>query len=410
MPYIADFHIHSKYSRATSNQSDLDGISQSAIKKGINLVGTGDFTHPLWLAELEGKFEYKGKGIYTYNGVDFILTTEISLIYSKAGKVRKIHIVIVLPEIKDVKNLNRELRKYGKLDSDGRPVLGMDTEKLMKIVFDTQEDAMVIPAHIWTPWFGLFGSQSGFDRIEDCFGVFTDKITALETGLSSDPPMNWMLSSLDKFTLVSNSDAHSPPNLGREANVFSGPLNYYEIKNALEKRDKEKFLFTIEFFPEEGKYHFDGHRNCNIVMSPEETKELGNICPVCGRPLTIGVLHRVMDLADRKKGFTLADVVPYKSLVPLPEIIAEVDGKGKSSKLVINEYEKLLSIFGSEFHILLEAPLDEIKKYMNDRVVEGINNVRNGNVIVKPGYDGVYGIVSVLEKKEEKKVQQGRLF
>ncbi len=410
MPYIADFHIHSKYSRATSSQSDLDGISQSAIKKGVNLVGTGDFTHPLWLAELEGKLEYKGKGIYTYNGVDFILTTEISLIYSKAGKVRKIHIVIVLPEIRDVKNLNKELRKYGKLDSDGRPVLGMDTEKLMKIVFDTQEDAMVIPAHIWTPWFGLFGSQSGFDRIEDCFGVYTDKITALETGLSSDPPMNWMLSSLDKFTLVSNSDAHSPPNLGREANVFSEPLNYYEIKDALEKRDKGKFLYTIEFFPEEGKYHFDGHRNCNIVMSPEEANELGNICPVCGRPLTIGVLHRVMDLADRKKGFTPANVIPYKSLVPLPEIIAEVDGKGKSSKLVINEYEKLLSIFGSEFHILLEASLYEIKKYMNDRVVEGISNVRNGNIFVKPGYDGVYGIVSVLEKKEEKKVQQGRLF
>ena len=241
--YIADLHIHSKYSRATSGHSDLDGLTQSAKLKGVNLLGTGDFTHTLWLAELEGKLEYKGNGIYHYNGVDFILTTEVSLIYSHGGKLRKIHIVLALPEIKFVKELNRQLMKYGKLDSDGRPILSMEIPTLMKIVTGICDDAMVIPAHIWTPWFSLFGSNSGFDSIIEAFGDYADRITALETGLSSDPPMNWRLSCLDKYTLVSNSDAHSPENIGREANVFSKPMDYYEIKKAFVVKDAlEKIL------------------------------------------------------------------------------------------------------------------------------------------------------------------------
>ena len=410
--YIADLHIHSKYSRATSGHSDLDGLVHSAKLKGVNLLGTGDFTHTLWLAELEGKLEYKGEGIYHYRGVDFILTTEVSLIYSQAGRLRKVHIVLALPEIKYVKELNKELMKYGKLDSDGRPMLGMDIPTLMKIVVNTCEDAMVIPAHIWTPWFSLFGSNSGFDSIIEAFGDYAERITALETGLSSDPPMNWRLSCLDKYTLVSNSDAHSPDNVGREANVFAKEMNYFEIKKALETKDREKFLFTVEFFPEEGKYHYDGHRNCNVTLKPSETKKLNGICPVCGRPLTVGVLHRVEDLADREEGFVPENAIPYRRLVPLREIIAEAYSVGKGTKTVGNKYNDIVSTFGNEFHLLLEAPLKEVKRFLDPVVFQGIKNVREENLHIKPGYDGVYGVVKVFSEpvKQEKKIERRGLF
>jgi len=401
--YIADLHLHSKYSRATSSKLDLEGMVKAAKEKGVHLLGTADCTNSLWLAELENHLEYEKNGIYRYKDVDFILTSEISLIFTHKERLKKIHIVVGFPEMKYLKEFNKYLMRFGKLDSDGRPTLGMDIKRLMKILFTTCEDAMLIPAHIWTPWFSLFGSNSGFDDISEAFGEYVDKITALETGLSSDPPMNWRLSKLDRFSLISNSDAHSPENIGREANVFSERLDYFQLKKVLETKDKSKFLFTIEFFPEEGKYHYDGHRNCNVRLHPRETRKHKNICPICKRPLTIGVLHRVEELADREENFVPENSIPYKRLIPLREIIALAEGKNPSNKSVITEYEKIISAIGDEFSILLKEDLKDIEKLIDYKIFMGLKNMLSGNIEINPGYDGVYGEIKIF--KEEKKTE-----
>ena len=390
MEFIADFHIHSKYSRATSRNMDVKNLSEWAKLKGITLVGTGDFTHHLWLEELKHTLEDCANGLYHYNGVYFILTAEVSSIYSKKGKTYRVHNVIIAPSFKSVDKINEKLGRLGNLASDGRPILGLDVAELARIVFDIDENCMIVPGHIWTPWFSLFGSMSGFDRIEDCFEEQTPKIFALETGLSSDPAMNWRLSALDKFTLISNSDSHSPQKIGREANVFSCDLDYKTIREVLKTKDKKRFLYTIEFFPEEGKYHFDGHRLCNIRWSPKETNEHAGKCPKCGKPVTVGVVNRVEKLADRPEGFSPENAIPFKHLIPLEEIIADAKGVGKASVAVERDYHACLAKFGTEFEILMRAPKQDLIKGLPSKVAEGVLRVREGKVDIKAGYDGEY--------------------
>jgi len=408
MRIIADLHIHSRYSRATSPDMVLDHISQAAKLKGIDLVGTGDITHFLWVEELKSKLKPAGRGVYEYNGVNFILTGEVSCIYSHPSGVKKIHLLILLPSFESAEKLNNHLAQIGNIDSDGRPILGMSAEECLKIVMDTDADAMVIPAHIWTPWFSLLGANSGFNSMEECFGPLTKYIYAVETGLSSDPPMNWMVSWLDDYVLVSNSDAHSPENLGREVNIFDCDMDYYEITGALKNRDRTKFLGTIEFYPEEGKYHYDGHRACNVCGAPEEFKENNWRCPVCGKRLTVGVLHRVFDLADRNYGWE-PEHPPYcRHLIPLREIIASARGvASKNSKQVQQDYRMLVAQFGSEFKVLTEIAIEELSRY-NPRVAQGIADLREGKVHIQPGYDGVFGRISVFSPEAEPK--QATLF
>jgi uncharacterized protein (TIGR00375 family) len=310
--------------------------------------------------------------------------------------------MIFAPSFKVVDRINNVLGRIGNLTSDGRPTLGLDAAELARIVFDISDECAIVPGHIWTPWFSLFGSMSGFDKIEDCFEEQTPKIFALETGLSSDPAMNWRLSALDRFSLISNSDSHSPSRIGREANVFNCELSFAAIMNALKNKDKSKFLYTIEFFPEEGKYHYDGHRVCGVRFSPKETREHKNKCPKCGKPLTIGVMNRVEQLADREEGFTPENAIPFKSLIPLDEIIAEAKGLGKSSSAVEKEYYNILSKFGTEFNVLLKASDEEIEKGISARIAQGILRMRKGEVKLLAGYDGEYGKISLFDKEEDK--------
>lgn len=405
MKFIADFHIHSKYSRATSRDMDVDHLVEWAKIKGIDLIGTGDFTHHLWLEELKMKLESKGNGLFIHKGIHFILSAEISSIYSKRGKTYRIHNVILAPSFEVVDKINNILSRHGNIASDGRPILGMDAADLAGIVFDVDENCMLVPGHIWTPWFSLFGSMSGFDRIEDCFEKHTSKIFALETGLSSDPAMNWRLSKLDRFSLISNSDSHSPSRIGREANIFDCEMDYFVIRDVLQKKDKKRFLSTIEFFPEEGKYHYDGHRACDVCFSPAQSKESKNRCPKCNRALTIGVLNRVEQLADRPQGSVPDNAIPYKNLVPLDEIISEAKGVGKASKAVMNEYRSLISKFGTEFEILLHADEKNLRSNISERIAEGIIRVRNGNVNISPGFDGEYGKIKIFGEEELQKEQ-----
>jgi len=399
---IADFHIHSRYSRATSGEMNIREISQYAKVKGIDILGTGDLTHPHWLDELEDCLKPVSYGVYEYDGIHFFLTGEISCIYSQNGKVRKIHILVFAPSFEIVHKLNRELSRIGNLYADGRPILGISAKELMKVVLEASDDCFVVPAHIWTPWFSLFGANSGFDDIKECFGELTSEIYALETGLSSDPEMNWALSCLDRFTLISNSDAHSPANLGREANLFNCKIDYREIVSAIKNREKDKFLGTIEFFPQEGKYHYDGHRNCNVCLSPQETKKYNNVCPRCGKPLTIGVMHRVYELADREIGFKPQGAIPFTSLVLLKEVIGETIGKTPKSAEVDKLYHYLIEKFSNEFKIMLEVPFDELSK-VHPKVAEAIARVKERKVKISPGYDGVYGEVKIFG--EEKRVE-----
>lgn len=401
MEIIADFHIHSKYSRATSREMDIEHIAQWAGLKGITLMGTGDFTHHLWLEELKAKLEPTGQGLFEHKGVYFILSAEISSIYSKNNRTYRIHNLILAPSFKTVDAINRALGAVGNLASDGRPILGLDAAELARIVFDIDENCMLIPGHIWTPWFSLFGSMSGFDRIEDCFQESTPRIFALETGLSSDPAMNWRLSALDRFALVSNSDSHSPSKIGREANVFDCELDYTAIRDALITKDRKKFLHTVEFFPEEGKYHYDGHRLCGVRLSPEGSRKNNNLCPECKKPVTIGVMNRVEQLADRPPGFVPENAIPFRNLVPLEEIIADVKQVGKGSAAVEKEYRQALARFGTEFDILMKVPQGELDRGINPRVAEAIARVRAGRVNVEPGYDGEYGKVSIFGSGEE---------
>jgi len=402
MKIIADFHLHSKYSRATSRDMDLEHIAFSAQRKGINIIGTGDFTHPEWFNELTSKLEPAEEGFYKLknekekNLVRFIISGEISSIYQRGGRTRRVHNIIILPSLESAEKINNALSWQGNLKSDGRPILGMDSEELLKIVFKIEPLAMFIPAHIWTPWIAVFGSMSGFDSLEEAFGENTKYLSALETGLSSDPSMNWRISSLDKFALVSNSDAHSPNNIGREANVFDIDFNYSSLRGAIIKKDKTEFLYTIEFFPEEGKYHYDGHRLCKVRMSPEEREKVNNICPICGKPLTIGVLSRVEELADRPKEEVPTNVIPFKSLVPLKEIIAESFGCQVKTKAVEEEYQKLISQFPNELYILLDASFKDLQRASTEKIADGIIRTREGKVILEPGYDGEYGKVKVF--------------
>jgi DNA helicase II / ATP-dependent DNA helicase PcrA len=421
MKFIADFHIHSKYSRATSRDMDLENLDKWAQIKGIKVLSAADFTHPEWLKNLKEKLAPAENGLFKlkpkFSGPNskgetrFILTTEISCIYSQGGQVRKIHIVIFAPDFTAVDEINRQLEKIGNLHSDGRPILGLSAKDLTKIVLDASPDCLVVPAHAWTPWFSVFGSKSGFDSLEECFGEYAKNIFAIETGLSSDPAMNWQVSALDKITLISNSDAHSPRKIGREANIFDTEISYSKIAEAIKQKDPKKFLSTIEFFPEEGKYHYDGHRDCGVSLTPEETKKYGGICPVCGKELTIGVFNRVNELADRKIGSKPAGAMPFCRLIPLEEIIADVFGLGVASKKVQAEYQNLIKKLGNEFGILLDVSLADLAKNTLPEVAQGIIRVREGKVSIVPGYDGVFGQIKIFSKTEKQKpIKQETLF
>lgn len=394
-----------------------ESIWKWAQLKGITVIGTGDFTHPKWLEELKEKLKSTGNGLFKLKkefcsndipdsckgDVYFLLSAEISCIYSKNGKVRKIHSIIFVPDFKDAAKINQALSKIGNLAADGRPILGLDAKELLKIVLEASTDAMLVPAHAWTPHFSVFGSASGFDTLEECFEELTPHIHAIETGLSSDPAMNWRLSVLDKITLISNSDAHSPSKIGREANIFDTEISYRAITDAIKTR--KGFLGTIEFFPEEGKYHYDGHRLCKVSLLPQETIKHNYLCPVCNKKVTVGVMHRVGKLADRKEGFKPTNAPPYHSIIPLPEIISEVLKVGVNSKKVNNEYQKLLQNLGNEFKILMDIPLDEIEKAGSPVLKEAVSLMRSGNIHIAPGYDGEFGKIKIFEKVEREAIK-----
>ena len=412
--YIADLHIHSKYSRATSRECVPEYLDLWARRKGITLIGTGDFTHPAWREELKQKLIPAEEGLYrlreeariseeTEAGQAqprFVVTGEISSIYKKDGKVRKVHNLILLPGLEEAEELSRRLEAIGNIHSDGRPILGLDSRDLLEITLESCPKAVFIPAHIWTPHFSLFGAFSGFDSIEECFEDLTPHIYALETGLSSDPPMNWRISALDRYHLVSNSDAHSPSKLGREANLLDTQLSYPALSRSLQEGQKGGLIGTIEFFPEEGKYHYDGHRNCKQCLTPAETEQFGGKCPVCGRKITIGVQHRVEQLADREEGYVPENAAFFESLVPLPEVIAASTGRSSTSVKVNAQYETMLKDLGSEFFILREASLEDIRKSAGPCVEEGIRRLRAGQVERIPGYDGEYGVIRLLDPSE----------
>lgn len=413
MRFFADLHIHSRFSLATSSQLTFPHLDLWGRKKGIKVIASGDGTHPAWTAEMRDFLVPAGNGFYSlkpshrisgsnifYNDdVYFILTAEISCIYKKDGAVRKVHLLVLANEIKFFEKLQSKLATIGNITSDGRPILGLDVRNLVEIVLSIDPTACCIPAHIWTPWFSVLGSKSGFDTIEACFGDLTPQIFALETGLSSDPPMNRRCSFLDRFTLISNSDAHSPDKLGREANIFSSECTYDGIMAALRNPSKG-FDGTVEYFPEEGKYHLDGHRLCNVCWEPKQTIAAKSMCPVCGKPVTVGVLHRVEVLADRDNPEESNAHLPYFSLTSLRSIIAQRYGYGEQSKKVDAMYEQMLSTYGSEFSILLDLPIDVIAK-SDQLLATGISHLRDKNVGLQGGYDGVFGKVSVFSKPGE---------
>ncbi|MDD3292539.1 MAG: endonuclease Q family protein [Candidatus Pacebacteria bacterium] len=408
MKFIADFHIHSKYSRATSKNTNLENIAYWAKIKGVDVIGTGDFTHYLWIKEIKEKLEPCGTGLFCFKGdpsLKFILTSEISCIYTKNNKVRKIHVVVFAPSIEIVEEINKRLGNIGNIRSDGRPILGIDVKELLKIIMDVSSDCFFVPAHCLTPWFSIFGSKSGFDSVEECFEEQSKHIYALESGLSADPSMILKIPDGRRLTIISNSDAHSGEKIGREANVFDTDLNYSSIINAIKSKDPKQFLYTIEFYPEEGKYHYDGHRACGISLNPEESKKYNELCPVCGKPLTIGVLNRVERLNN---GINSKEIIPFKKIVPLKEIISECLGIGVTSKAVKKEYDKLINSFKSEFNILLNISLDEVD---DKNIKEAIRRVRSGELNIAPGYDGEFGKVSIFsEKQNPRKISQKLLF
>jgi len=409
MRVISDLHLHSKWSRACSKELTLPNIAKACEKKGIQLVGTSDAFHPAWRADIGSVLSDAGDGVFRLadgsSPTRFILSTEISCIYKKGDKVRRVHHVILFPTLAALDRLTKSLADRGcNLKSDGRPIVGIDSEELLKMTLDADPRCLFIPAHAWTPWFSIFGSKSGFDSISDCFGDLSKYIFAIETGLSSDPAMNWRLSSLDRIFLVSNSDAHSLNNLGREANVFEMERpSYDELYGILSKHQTEKFIETIEFFPEEGKYHADGHAPCHFWCEPEETKKLKGICPTCGKPLTIGVLSRVAALADRPAGPSRPPgAAPFRSIVPLAELVGDAIGVGKASKKVAQELDRILGDGRSEFRVLLDLPEKELFGITTPEIAASIVNMRQGKVEIRPGYDGVYGIVKAKGVKTKK--------
>ncbi len=427
MRYIADLHIHSRFSRATSKACTIPGLAAWARIKGIDVVGTGDFTHPGWFSHFSGTLTEAEPGFFRLKpGVEpdfstfphfsitpmerdvrFVLTAEISSIYKRGGRVRKIHNVLLVPDFDSVRRLNARLAGIGNIESDGRPILGLDSRDLLEILLEEAPEGFLVPAHVWTPWFSLFGSRSGFDSIEECFGDLSDHIFALETGLSSDPDMNRLISALDRCTLISNSDCHSPGKLGREANIFNTDFDFFAMRRAIrspqDQGGKQVFEATIEFFPEEGKYHCDGHRKCGFCCEPLKTRELAGTCPRCGKALTVGVLHRVMELADRSRPVYPPGSPGVFSIVPLPELISELVSVGPASKKVTKIYSNLVSVFGSEFTLLLETPPAEIEK-RSPLLAEAVSRIRSGRVIRNPGYDGEFGTIKVFADNERQQL------
>ena len=410
MKMIADLHIHSRFSMATSKEGTPENLDFWARKKGISLIGTGDFTHPVWREELKERLVSEGNGLYRLRdayvkeesrkfpgeGTRFVVSGEISSIYKKNGKTRKVHNVILLPGLEAADAMAQRLEKIGNIHSDGRPILGLDSHDLLEMMLDVCPEGILIPAHIWTPHFSVLGAKSGFDSVEECFEELAPYIHALETGLSSDPAMNWRISKLDRYQLVSNSDAHSPSKLGREANLLDIDCSYEGLYRVIQTG--EGLEGTVEFFPEEGKYHFDGHRKCGVSLSPVEAERLGGICPVCGKKLTMGVDHRVEQLADRAEGFVKKDGKKYESLVPLPEVISACMGYSTASKKVQGCFEQMIQTLGTEFDILRNVPSEDIKSCAGERIAEGIENVRTGNVKRIPGYDGEYGKIELFDE------------
>ncbi|MGD8342483.1 MAG: UvrD-helicase domain-containing protein [Desulfobacterales bacterium] len=417
MKFIADLHVHSKYSRATAKNLDLENLYIAAQLKGVTVVGTGDFTYPAWFEEISDKLVAAEPGLYKLKAelaricdlqvpeacrgpVRFMLVTEISNIYKKNEQTRKNHNLVFAPDVDVARRFKNRLDKVGNIQSDGRPILGLDARDLLEMLLETSDDAFLIPAHIWTPWFSVLGSKSGFDSVAECFEDLTPHIFAVETGLSSDPAMNWRVSSLDEFTLVSNSDAHSPLNLGREANLFNTELSYAAIKSALNSGDPEKFLGTLEFYPEEGKYHIDGHRACNVSLWPAATLKHNGLCPVCSKPLTLGVLHRVEELADHKEGRKPSRHAPYHSIIQLADILSEVMRVGPRSKKVTRAYHSALDKLGSEFNILHNLETDAIEQAGIPLLAEAVRRMRQQEIKVIPGFDGQYGRIQIFQDQE----------
>ncbi|GAA3413313.1 endonuclease Q family protein [Streptosporangium vulgare] len=424
MRFHADLHIHSKYARACSRDSDLEHLTWWARRKGIALMGTGDFTHPAWFEHLRENLVPAEPGLFRLREeidldalgpppagalpgqagqVRFMLSTEVSTIYRRGERTRKIHHLVYMPGFEEAAAFNARLDRIGNLGADGRPVLGMDSRALLEITLSSGDGAYLVPAHVWTPWFGVFGSKSGFDTIEECYGELSGHIFALETGLSSDPAMNWRVSALDRYRLVSHSDAHSPPMVGRETTVFETDLDYFAVLRALQTGTG--YAGTTEFFPEEGRYHVDGHRKCDIRMDPEETRGRDGICPVCGKPLTVGVLNRVQELADRPEGFRPEGVAGFRNLVPLPEIVGEILDVGSKSKKVLKEVDELTSALGPELRILEDVPVDDIAAH-SPPLAEAVGRLRRGEVIREPGYDGTYGVIRLFEPGELERARE----
>ncbi len=426
MRFIGDLHIHSHYSVATSSALNPENLDLWARLKGINVLGTGDAFHPGWYEELKEKLAEAEEGLFMLKQghrikdlpflprenppVRFLLSGEISSIYKHRGRVRKVHNLIFCPSFYNAKKIQQQLERLGNIRSDGRPILGIASKDLLEIVLESGEDNVFVPAHIWTPWFSVLGEKSGYDSLEECFEDLTGHIFAVETGLSSDPPMNWLCSFLDSYNLISNSDAHSPEKLGREANIFQGEISYPDVMGAIRGDSKSKFMGTIEFFPQEGKYHLDGHRKCGIRWSPEQTIKNKGICPVCGKKVTVGVLNRVLQLADREDFKTRPSRHPYYSLTPLKNLIAEIKGVGPNSKQVNEYYRYLLEKGGAEFSVLLDLSLDHIKEVGNELLAEGIRRLRNGEVLIEEGYDGEFGHVKVFYPGETRSLRAQTSF
>ncbi|MBI5732007.1 MAG: DNA helicase UvrD [Candidatus Magasanikbacteria bacterium] len=412
---IADLHIHSRYSRACSPELTLENIARWCGVKGIDLVATGDFTHPAWFREIEEKLAEDGSGFLKLKGhsgrVKFVLGTEVSCIYSQGEEMRRVHLCLFFPVVSSVKKFIQTLEGRGKnLKSDGRPILGLSAKEVLRIVKEIDKRGVIIPAHAWTPWFSVFGSKSGFDSLAECFEELTPEIFAIETGLSSDPAMNWRLSALDKVALVSNSDAHSLPNIGREANVFDldiAKTSYDEFFKIIKEKNPAQFLKTIEFYPEEGMYHYDGHRLCGVSLSPRESKKNKGLCPACKKPLTIGVLNRVEELADREEGFARPGAVPFVSLVELDKIIAEALGvKSRKSAAVARIFDELAAKGGGELNVLMNLSYEELDKIVEPMIVEGIRRMREKRLKIKPGFDGQYGKISIFSSGEKRERQK----
>ncbi len=406
---ILDLHTHSRYSRACSKDLELSKIAKACEIRGIDILATGDFTHPKWFENIKTELIQENEGLYKLKDnsspTRFLLGTEVASIKKHKGKTRRIHLLIFAPNIEVAEKFNTYLSKRGfNLRSDGRPILGLTSKEILEIMLEIDSRMVLIPAHAWTPWFGVFGSYGGYDDLEEAFDELTPYVRAIETGLSSDPLMNSQLSKLDNITLISNSDAHSLQKLGREANVFhfksETEITYSEIMRVIQEGDRKKFQYTIEFYPEEGKYHYDGHAACKFSCHPRETKKYKGICPVCKKPLIKGVMNRVIELADRNETQAkAAGRIAYKSLVPLPEIIADTLGVGVASKAVKVQYNNLIEQLGNEFSILIDANLRDIEKISSKQIAEAVNRVRIGNILIHPGYDGVFGKIDIFSKK-----------